>query len=56
MMRVVREMLQEMTRKTEKMVKNSITKVWRKKVEDEGGKAEAGDDKEDREECEEPDT
>ncbi len=38
-----------MTRKIEKMVKNSITKVWQKGVEDEGIKAEAGDDKEDRE-------
>ncbi len=35
---------------------NSITKVWQKGVEDEGGKGEAGDDKEDREDGEEPDT
>ncbi len=44
-----------MTRKIQKMVKNSITKVWRKKVEDEGSKAKAGYDKEDRED-EEPGT
>jgi hypothetical protein len=48
MMKVVRER-QEMTRKIEKMVKNSITKFWQKGVEDEGGMGEAGDDKEDRE-------
>jgi hypothetical protein len=55
MMRVVRRERQWMTRKMQKMVKNSITKVWRKKVEDEGGKAEAGDDKEDAKDGEEPD-
>jgi hypothetical protein len=34
MMKVVRQR-QEMTRKIEKIVKNSITKVWQKGVEDE---------------------
>jgi hypothetical protein len=42
-----------MTRKIEKMVKNLINKVWKKGVEDEDGKAEAGDDKEDRKDGEE---
>jgi hypothetical protein len=48
-MRVVRRGKHEMTRKIQKMMKNSINKVWRKKVEDECDKSEAGDDKEDRE-------
>jgi hypothetical protein len=52
MIRVVRQR-QEMARKTQKMVTNSITKVWQKGVEDEGGKGEAGDDKEDTEDGEE---
>jgi hypothetical protein len=47
--RLVRREKHEMTRKIQKMVNNSITKVLQKGVEDEGSKAEAGDDKEDRE-------
>jgi hypothetical protein len=38
------------------MVKNQISKVWQKGLEYEGGKEEAGADKEDREDGEEPDT
>jgi hypothetical protein len=51
MMKVVRQR-QEITRKIEKMVKNLINKVWKKGVEDEGGKAEVGVDKEDKEDGE----
>ncbi len=55
MMKVVSER-QDMTRKIEKMAKNSITKVWQKGVDDEGGEeGEAGDDKEDTEDGEEQD-
>ncbi len=54
-MKMVRRERQEMIRKMQKMVKNQISKVWQEEVDDEGGKAEAGDDKEDAKDGEEPD-
>jgi len=46
-----------MTKKIQKMVKNKIPEVWQEGVDDEGGEeGEAVDDKEDREDYEEPDT
>ncbi len=48
---------QEMIRKIENMVKNQIPEVWQEGVDDEGGEErEAVNDKEDREDGEEPDT
>jgi hypothetical protein len=55
MMRVVRRESKEKTRNIQKMVTNSITKVWQKGVDDEGGKAEARNYKKDREDGEELD-
>ncbi len=56
MMRVVMRERQWM--KIEKMGidEEGIPEVWQQGVYDEGGKAEAGDYKDDRVDCEEPDT
>ncbi len=51
-MRVVRKERQEMTSMIEKMANNQIPEVWQEGVDDESGKGEAGDDKEDREDGE----